>query len=571
MAYQVLARKYRPQTFDEIVGQDHVVRTLRNAIETDRIAHAFLFVGPRGIGKTSTARILAMALNAPGGPSADFNPEDDVCREIAEGRSMDVLEIDGASNNNVDQIRELRDNVQYTPTSGKFKIYIIDEVHMLSQAAFNALLKTLEEPPAHVKFIFATTEPHKVLATILSRCQRFDLKRISDHDITAQLQKIADAEKIQIEPEALRLIARNAEGGMRDAESAFDQLISFCGNTITEADALEVFGLTSSRDVRLLAEAIQAGASEEALHQVRELVSRGKELTRLSQELLRYFRNLLVFIVSPATAQGDLDEVEFKYFHDRQPLPSQQVVLAFIDELILLEEKIRFALVKEVLFEIAILRMTQQRERVQIEEVIHALANGKPIPQPSDIIPTTSPSPAQTKTQEKPIVKSEPAQATAPKKTEPQPQPTESKFSQDPITVWQDLQKFFHESKDLVIRRGLDACDFVSYESDQLVLKMVASKSIYQALMNSAAFEKLEKEAKKRLGSRTRITIQFEEREEAPLEPSSTSDQDLSNKEEPQAKTGNSSQLSQADFENDPLIRSAMEAFEARIVDIKQK
>jgi DNA polymerase-3 subunit gamma/tau len=402
VAYQVLARKYRPQRFEEIIGQDHVVQTLKNAIATGRIAHAFLFVGPRGIGKTSTARILAMALNAPDGPRVDYDPEDDICREIAEGRSMDVLEIDGASNNNVDQIRELRDNVQYTPSKGKYKIYIIDEVHMLSQAAFNALLKTLEEPPAHVKFIFATTEPQKVLATILSRCQRFDLKRISDHDIKNQLQMIADTEGIKIDPEALKIIARNAEGGMRDAESALDQLISFCGDTIKEADALEVFGLTGHREIWSLAEAILAGASEDALRQVRDLVSRGKDLTRLTQELLRYFRNLLIFIVSRSTAEQDLDETEYHHYEAMQPLPGANMVLALIDEIVHLEEKIRFALVKEVLFEISILRMAQQREKVRIEDVIRELTGGKPAPEPSEVLPPSPAKPAQAPSAKEP-------------------------------------------------------------------------------------------------------------------------------------------------------------------------
>src|SRR5476649_387964 len=220
MAYQVFARKYRPQSFAEIVGQDTVVRTLKNALKLGRIAQAYLFVGPRGTGKTSTARILAKALEAKGGPSADFDPKEDICVEIAEGNCLDVLEIDGASNNGVEQVRELRDNVRYTPAKGRYKIYIIDEVHMLTGPAFNALLKTLEEPPAHVKFIFATTEPQKVLPTILSRCQRFDLRRIPANLIVRHLKEIAKKEKVAIDNEALAAIARGAEGGLRDAESA---------------------------------------------------------------------------------------------------------------------------------------------------------------------------------------------------------------------------------------------------------------------------------------------------------------------------------------------------------------
>ena len=227
MGYLVLARKYRPRTFAELVGQEHVVRTLSNSISEGRLAHAFLFVGPRGIGKTSTARILAKALNCPGGPKIDFNPDDDVCIEIAEGRSLDVLEIDGASNNSVEQVRELRESVRFGPTRGQFKIYYIDEVHMLSNAAFNALLKTLEEPPPHVKFIFATTEAQKILPTILSRCQRFDLRPIPTETIAQHLLHIATLEGITLEQTAAWAIAKGADGGMRDAQSMLDQLVAF--------------------------------------------------------------------------------------------------------------------------------------------------------------------------------------------------------------------------------------------------------------------------------------------------------------------------------------------------------
>src|SRR5579863_128702 len=294
MSYQVIARKYRPQKFADVVGQEHVTQTLGNAIAQNRIAHAYLFVGPRGTGKTTIARIFAMCLNCTGGPKVDFPDDDPRCKEIAEGRSLDVLEIDGASNRGIEEIRELRDTVKYVPTSGKFKIYIIDEVHMLTKEAFNALLKTLEEPPAHVKFMFATTEPEKVLPTILSRCQRFDLRRIPSALITKHLAHIAKLENVKIEPAALEAIARGAEGGMRDAESTLDQLISFCGEKIEEADVLSMFGLTAQGQLLKLARAVLAGEAEAAMRELNELASQGKDLGRLVSDLLGHFRNLLI-------------------------------------------------------------------------------------------------------------------------------------------------------------------------------------------------------------------------------------------------------------------------------------
>src|SRR6476646_2740163 len=258
MSYQVIARKYRPQRFSEVVGQEHVTQTLSNAITQKRIAHAYLFVGPRGTGKTTIARIFAKCLNCTGGPKADFPGDDPKAKEIADGRSLDVLEIDGASNRGIDEIRELRDTVKYVPASSKFKIYIIDEVHMLTKEAFNALLKTLEEPPEHVKFMFATTEPEKVLPTILSRCQRFDLRRIPASLIVKHLGEIARTEKVENDELALYTIARGAEGGMRDAESTLDQLISFCGNKIQENDVLSMFGLAAQSQLLELSQAVLA-------------------------------------------------------------------------------------------------------------------------------------------------------------------------------------------------------------------------------------------------------------------------------------------------------------------------
>src|SRR4051812_11276690 len=281
MSYQVIARKYRPQRFGDVVGQEHVTQTLSNAIEQKRIAHAYLFCGPRGTGKTTIARIFAKCLNCTGGPKVDFDDQDPKCQEIAEGRSLDVLEIDGASNNGVDAVRELRETCKYTPASSKFKIYIIDEVHMLSTGAFNALLKTLEEPPEHVKFMFATTDPEKVLPTILSRCQRFDLRRIPVSLISKHLAEIAKKEKVKIDEAALHAIARGADGGMRDAESTLDQLISFCGDKIEEGDVLSMFGLAAESQILNLSKAVLAGEVQTALVQLNDLAQSGKDLGRL--------------------------------------------------------------------------------------------------------------------------------------------------------------------------------------------------------------------------------------------------------------------------------------------------
>src|SRR3954452_8748671 len=286
MSYQVIARKYRPQRFSDVVGQEHVTQTLGNAIQQSRIAHAYLFCGPRGTGKTTIARIFAKCLNCTGGPKVDFDDNDSRCQEITEGRSLDVLEIDGASNRGIDEIRELRETVKYAPATSKFKIYIIDEVHMLTKEAFNALLKTLEEPPAHVRFMFATTEPEKVLPTILSRCQRFDLRRIPASLIVKHLGEIAAKEKVQIDEPALYAIARGAEGGMRDAESTLDQLISFCGNSIQENDVLSMFGLAARAQLLSLASAIINADAAGALRELNELSRNGKDLGRLIADLL---------------------------------------------------------------------------------------------------------------------------------------------------------------------------------------------------------------------------------------------------------------------------------------------
>jgi DNA polymerase-3 subunit gamma/tau len=379
--YQVLARKWRPQQFDEVVGQEHVATTLKNAIEQQRLAHAYLFVGPRGTGKTSIARILAKALNCVKGPTVKPCDKCDNCREIAEGRSLDVLEIDGASNNGVEQVRELRDTVRYAPARGKFKIYIIDEVHMLTKEAFNALLKTLEEPPPHVKFLFATTEPQKVLATILSRCQRFDLRRIPANLMVKRLQEIAKDEKVKIDGAALLAIARGAEGGLRDAESALDQLIAFCGDEIAEKDVLAVFGLVAHKQLATLTNAIIDGETNAALKVLKELDEAGKDLQRLLTELLDHLRNLLVVTLVPKDLKRDamavvgieLPETEVDLLKAQAQRIDSDAVLRVIDALAATEGKLRYALSKRILFEIAVVKAIKAREAVSLDALLKKL------------------------------------------------------------------------------------------------------------------------------------------------------------------------------------------------------
>ncbi len=372
MAYEVLARKWRPQQFEDVVGQTHVTQTLHNAITSDRVAHAYIFVGPRGTGKTTTARILAKALNCQkGGPTVTPCDTCDSCREIMSGSSLDVIEIDGASNNSVEQVRDLREGVAFAPARGPFKIYIIDEVHMLSLSAFNALLKTLEEPPKHVKFLFATTDPQKVPTTILSRCQRFDLRRISLREIVAQLEKIAKAEKIELAPDALLAIARGAEGGLRDATGALDQLVSFRGKKIAESDVLAVFGLVSHQTLEALAQAVVQGEVSAALRIVAELDTNGKDLQRLVVELLGYFRDLLVCrYAGDAAALPDLTDDQIGRLKQAAAQVDPDRLLRIVELLVEADTRMRYALSRRTLLEIALVRGCRAARIASLDEVL---------------------------------------------------------------------------------------------------------------------------------------------------------------------------------------------------------
>jgi DNA polymerase-3 subunit gamma/tau len=358
-AYQVIARRWRPKQFSELVGQDHVVQTLGNAIKMGRIGHAYLFVGPRGTGKTTSARLFAKSLNWEDGPTLEVPKDSDIGNSIMDGRCLDVIEIDGASNNSVDQVRDLRDECQYAPTQCRFKIYVIDEVHMLSQQAFNALLKTLEEPPSHVKFIFATTESHKVLPTIVSRCQRFEFRSIPAPLIVSKLEEICVAESIEAEQEAIEAIARMAMGGMRDGQSILDQMISFCGKTISQSDVLEVYGLASKDRISGLAQFVIDGDYNSIIECTDSFSVEGLDFYRALLDLSDTFRELLL-----DTLRKKVESVNC----------SAEQCVRILDSLRDGEDLVRMGLSEKTNFEVTLFRAVQSGRSRAIDQVIRKIS-----------------------------------------------------------------------------------------------------------------------------------------------------------------------------------------------------
>ena len=578
MSYRVFARKYRPQTFAEVVGQEHITRTLQNAVNSSRLAQAYLFVGPRGIGKTSTARILAKALNCEAGPTSEPCGKCPACLEIAEGNSLDVIEIDGASNNGVDNIRDLRESTAYAPTRGKFKIYLIDEVHMLSTGAFNALLKTLEEPPPHVKFIFATTEAQKVPATITSRCQRFDLRRIPAPLIKKHLLFIAENEKILLDGDAADAIARGAEGGLRDAESMLDQMVAFCGDHIRASDVMDVFGFTPHEVVVRLADSLFAGDASTALDSVAEQSGLGKDLSRLTAELVSHLRDLLV-----CQATGGECAV------------SQGKLLDLVDHFSAAEAAMKWVSDKKLQLDVAVIKALHLLDETSLTDVIDALSglyNGEapaprmeraprsvapqtaaptlaavPVSMPSPVLEPKAPiaSPPVEPVLEPEISKPAPVVVRTPPPVVPKatPAPTSSPATPvDAALCWERIAAEF--SKNSVIRFGwFREGVFDRIENGRMTVRFPAVlREAGSSMFMEKGIKDIEARLLQDLGQPTKIVLEFDEALQAATpepDPAPEAPQPVEPVEETPAEDP------MAEFLNDPLIEKALEIFKGTL------
>ncbi len=500
MSYLVLARKWRPQNFEEIVGQEHVTTTLRNAIRTKRTAHAYIFAGARGVGKTTTARILAKALNCAEGPTETPCNKCTSCLEITGSRSMDVLEIDGASNRGIDQIRDLRENVKYTPTQGKYKIYIIDEVHMLTKEAFNALLKTLEEPPAHVVFIFATTEVHKVPITILSRCQRFDFRRIQLNEIVAHLKKMLSGEEVKAEEECLYIVAKKAEGSMRDSISLMDQLIAFSGNSIKAEDARQVLGLVDEEMYFKTLELVRAHDKQGILSLIDQVADGGYDLQEFILGWLAHLRKLLLIAAgSGKTAAGEMTpEEQEKYTKQAQGLDDRDI-LRMVNILIDAETTMKRSAQARLILEMAALRLCNLDSTVRLEEVIKLLDQGGDDPE-KDEQPAPGKKPQkQVKLDVSPI-KEEPVEYTV--SAEP--------VNQDFESLWQRLITAVQE-RHMTAGTCLASARPVGVSDGSLILSFGPQANFHKKSLEDKSYQELiQEETMKLWGQKLKVICQIE-------------------------------------------------------------
>lgn len=550
MNYIVLARKYRPQSFSEVYAQDHVTEILQNSIEANRIAHAFLFTGPRGVGKTSMARIMAKSLNCIHGPTAHPCNECANCVDITAGVSSDVIEIDGASNTSVDDVRDLQKELVYAPTQSKYKIYIIDEVHMLSKSAFNALLKTLEEPPDNVVFIFATTEAQKVLPTIVSRCQRHDFKRIPVEAIVRRLREICKLEGIKVDEESLHLIARKADGGMRDALSLMDQVLSYCLNDVSVSKVREIFGVIPTMVFSEMFKLIKARDSATLINQLHEVLDAGMDAGELLVNMTEFIRVALLRKVG--VAPSDITSEEYAIYDEVANLFAQDDLLYLISTLIQARNEIRTSSNPQLLLEVLMLRLCKIEEMTEVSELIKLVTSGAHAASPA---PTRVASPAPSKTtsptpgtsKPAPAPKSQPTQAPTttakpappapapPPASIPEPEPEPAppaniKFDKEAIELHKDKLKAQLQKK---LRFGpahaFAEAEIVKCEADRLCL-LSKSPTLYDALISHR--EEIEQILGEFFAQNVRLTVELSRDGAAPkIEIKERSIQDIKNED----------------------------------------
>ena len=565
-------------------------------MRTSSAAHA-------GPARPQSPAFFAKCLNCTGGPKVDFDDNDPRCREITDGRSLDVLEIDGASNNGVDQVRELRETAKYSPASSKFKVYIIDEVHMLSTAAFNALLKTLEEPPAHVKFMFATTDPEKVLPTILSRCQRFDLRRIPSALIVRHLAQIAGLEEVRIDNAALYAIARGADGGMRDAESTLDQLISFCGREIAENDVLTMFGLAARGQILALAGSVLEGQTNDVLLNLDELAKNGKDFGRLLADLLSHFRNLLIFRVSNGDARLlEVSEDELAAIQAQAKGVTPEALTRVMEILSESESRLRDAVSKKILMEVTLLRAMQGRNAISLDAVLRQLtalrgeAAGVPSPEPAAPAPAVrapTPAPVPTPPSFAPTgsISSAPPRHPQVPSAAPAPAPGASTSL---ATLWSDLVEAVARVSPFT-RSYLVKGFPVSLEKNVLTIGFDPEFADGIPLVDNAKNHALLQTKLKELGV-PEPQVKFVRAEApspnatpeptgprapsppqaasqtpspAPILPPQPSPAAVQKPAENGAAKAKTTKLNPSDFKNDPLIKEALEVFKGQIIEVR--
>lgn len=551
MSYLVLARKWRPQLFEDLVGQEHVSQTLKNAISADRVHHAFLFTGARGVGKTSAARIFAKALNCQDGPTVEPCGVCPSCVEITASQGVDVFEIDGASNTGVDDIRELRENIRYLPSNSRYKIFIIDEVHMLSINAFNALLKTLEEPPEHAKFIFATTEPHKIPITILSRCQRFDFRKIGLPQVQARLRFIVDQEKVQISDAGLAMIARSGGGSMRDALSTLDQVIAFCGEQVADDDLHGLLGLISRRILLDTIEAILERDGRQVLSSVQKVDEHGHSFRQFCQQLVELVRALVILkVVEQPGELLDFGEAELQELRPLSASAQLDDLQRLLTTLIRTEAELAVSNYPRLTLEMVLVKLTSLPSGIEVATLIKKLealerrlvSGGGSVP-PSPVAAAAAPAPS-------------------PNDPPPLPPGTEVKKSETPAAPageksWAGLVDFVRQNRRPRIASLLEQSSLLSLEFPRLKIGLSAR---YYGLVDAEMRQSIEELAAEYYRTEVRVEVkQVNDRTQAP--PSL-------HDERAQQETDRQKKLRENAAEH-PIVRSALEVFGGQIEDIR--